>query len=123
MEWIKHHVMHLAGGGVGGVAAIGLLFREAIRELWNDYREARKAKREAELVEAGQGGKVMHELISLLRTSLDIQRIASDKQTELITQIVIANEKSVEVQRGIDTTLKDVYKRLGHIEGAHGIPS
>lgn len=121
--WFKQHLMHLAGGGVGGLAAIGLLFREAIKELWSDYREARKAKRDAELAEAGSGGQVMKELLGLLRASLDVQRITSDKQTELIARLVLSNDRSVEVQRGIDIALKDIYKRLGHIEGAHGIPS
>ena len=118
MNWIREHIPHLIGSGAIGGGTLVLVFREAIAKSWEEFWRERREARAERLAEHSRGDHAMTELISLLKEDIKAQRENDRKTTELLAQMVLANERSLDVQRTFSNQFSDADKRLSRIEGA-----
>lgn len=118
MNWLKDHVGKLLAGS-GGLATILLMtFKDSLREMWQEFHADRRIARERRQSESSRGDQAINKLISVLEKNLLEQHLTIESMRDLLERIVVANERSIDVQRAMSNQLSDFDKRLLRIEGA-----
>lgn len=88
---LHQHLGHLLGaGGVGLGATLAVLFKDIIRDSWQDYRRRRNTEpRQTPGTSADRlGAEVTHSLVALLTKDLDDHRASDDKKWEILRELV-----------------------------------
>lgn len=128
MNFLREHVGPLMGGSAAGLGATFIfLFREMIRDTWNDYRqgkrdEARAAlsrpvggRREADAL----GAEVTHQLMAILTQDLADRKSAEDKNW-LILRDLLETVKTLTVSVGaLQQQASSQTTLMGVIAGRH----
>ncbi len=121
MPFLSEHWAHLVGGGsagAGGAAVFAMVFRDSIRQWLDDWKDERRAKRAERMAASGHNDRGMTELIHVITKSVDDQRANDVALRELLTRMVVADERSLDVQRMTSTQLSEIDKRMFRMEGA-----
>lgn len=121
MDFLRHFWPHLTAAFSGLSTLLLYWFRDEITKWRDERRRDRQAEREERANVHGRGDRALSELVALIRADLDKSWTRADKIDDLLTRMVVANERSLDVQRTLSNQLSDFDKRLGHIEGARGI--
>lgn len=132
MTFLREHLGPLMGGGAAGVGATFLfLFREMIRDTWNDYRQGKRDKARAELArpipasngrrEADMlGAEVTHQLMAILTQDLADRKSAEEKNWTILKDLLETvktltnNVGSLQQQASSQTTLMGVIAGRSH---------
>lgn len=117
MSW-KDYVPHAIAGTAGTSGLFFFTFRDAINKAWEEYRAERKQARDQKHLDASRGDVAINKLISVFEKNLSDQHLTIESMRLLLERMVIAHERSLDVQRMASTQMSDVDKRLLRIEGA-----
>jgi len=121
MDWLKVNFGGLVGGGsagVGGAAVLAVLFKDSIRTWIDDWKDERRAKRAERMTAAGHNDRGLTELIHLLTKSIDDQRQNDLTLRDLLTRMVVADARALDVQRMTSIQISEIDKRMLRMEGA-----
>ncbi len=100
MNFLHEHLGPLMGGSAAGLGATFIfLFREMIRDTWNDYRTARRDEARAALSRpstngnsAGSadrlGAEVTHQLMAILTQDLADRKMAEEKNWGILKDLL-----------------------------------
>ena len=125
--WHEHVGQLMAGGGVGLGATFLLLFKEMIRDTWNDYRtrkrdEARVAMMRSPSAGAAAapasadrlGAEITHQLLAMMNTEMADRKVAEEKNFAILRDLLetvkalTSNVGSLQAQASTQTTLMQV---------------
>lgn len=119
-EIVTAHLGHLIGGGsagAGGVAVFSLLFRDAIKEWWQERKEERRATRAARTAEAGKGDAVGVTLVAVLREDLKERREHDNRIVAVLEGVkeILVRLETKQLAQGSQLDL--VHQRVISIQG------
>lgn len=133
MNFLREHLGPLVGGSAAGTGAAFLfLFREMIRDTWNDYRQGKRdvaraalnrpqlpaqtGRREADAL----GAEVTHQLMAILTQDLADRKSAEEKNWTILRDLLETvksltnNVSSLQQQASSQTTLMGVIAGRSH---------
>ncbi len=131
MNFLSAHLGPLMGGGAAGLGATFLfLFREMIRDTWNDYRQSRRDEARAALARPSTNGtsngaadrlgaEVTHQLMAILTQDLVDRKTAEEKNWGILKDLLETvktltnNVGSLQQQSATQTTLMQVIASRG----------
>lgn len=132
MNFMRDHIVPLmAGGGAGFGATFLIVFREMIRDTWNDYRTKKRDEARAALarpqipIQAGRrdsdalGAEITHQLMALMTQELADRKTAEEKNWGILkdlletVKILTGNVSSLQTQASAQSTLMQVIASRG----------
>ncbi len=130
---LREHLGPLMGGGAAGIGATFLyLFREMIRDTWNDYRTKKRDQARASLsrpqveMPGGRrdadalGAEITHQLMAMMTQELADRKIAEEKNWTILKdlletfKVMAGNVSALQQQAASQTTLMGVIAARAH---------
>lgn len=132
--WREHLGQLLAGGGAGFGATFLIVFREMIRDTWNDYRTKKRDESRAALAALSRapiqaagasagadrlGAEITHQLMALMTQELSDRKFAEEKNWSILKDLLETvktltnNVGSLQQQASSQTTLMQVIAARG----------
>lgn len=89
MNLLHQYAGHLLIGGGALASTVTYLFRDILRDIWQDYRRRRNAEpRQVQGSSADRiGAEAMHQLIDLLRKDLDDRKEEEGKRWQIVNTL------------------------------------